>query len=149
MPANFQKTINKTLEGCKNYFDFLDTILNILITTKGKINDPEETLIEILNRLYKEGPAISLQISKLPNRQECWGFKITPNGVSSPISKTESLKKPDPQKALKQLRSLMGSIRHLIKVNSAELSEPLSSLLRKNNTTTSDNLKWEQTLTNL
>ena len=39
-PATFQKTIDKTLEGCKNYFAFLD---DILIATKAKLKEHEET----------------------------------------------------------------------------------------------------------
>ena len=52
MPATFQKTIDKSLEGCKNYFAFLD---DILIATKGKVKEHEETLDIILDRLNKEG----------------------------------------------------------------------------------------------
>ena len=58
MPATFQKTIDKIIEGCKNYFAFLD---EILIATKGKLKDHEEALDTILHNLNTEGLAISLQ----------------------------------------------------------------------------------------
>ena len=58
MPATFQQTLDKTLEGCKNYFAFLD---DILTATKVKIKEHEETLDTILCRLDKEGIPISLQ----------------------------------------------------------------------------------------
>ena len=41
MPATVQKTIDKTKERRQNYFPFLD---DILIATKGKLKEHEETL---------------------------------------------------------------------------------------------------------
>ena len=143
MPATFQKTIDKTLEGCKNYFAFLD---DILIATKGRLKEHEETLDIILDRLNKEGLAISLQKCEFGKQQIEWlGFKITPHGVTQLITKTEALQKLDTPKTIKQLRSFMGSIHHLIKFipNLAEISEPLRPLLRKENVTASNKLKWE------
>ena len=46
MPA-FQNTLDKILEGCENYFAFLD---NKLIATKGKVSEHEEALDEILRK---------------------------------------------------------------------------------------------------
>ena len=88
MPATFQKTIDKTLEGCKNYFAFLD---DILIATKGKLKEHEETLDIILDRLNKEGLAISLQKCEFAKQEIEWlGFKITPHRVTPLITKTEA-----------------------------------------------------------
>ena len=143
MPATFQKTIDKTLEGCKNYFAFLD---DILIATKGKVKEHEETLDIILDRLNQEGLAISLQKCEFAKQKIEWlGFKITPQGVTSLITKTEALQKLDTPKMLKQLRSFMGSIHHLIKFipNLAEISEPLRPLLKKQNVLASNKIKWE------
>ena len=143
MPATFQKTIEKTLEGCKNYFAFLD---DILIATKGNLKEHEETLDIILDRLNKEGLAISLQKCEFAKQQIEWlGFKITPHGVTPLITKTEALQKLDTTKIVKQLRSFMGSIHHLIKIipNLAEISEPLRPLLKKENITASNKLNWE------
>ena len=143
MPATFQKTIDKTLEGCKNYFAFLD---DILIATKGKLKEHEENLDTILDRLNKEGLAISLQKCKFAKPTIEWlGFKITPHGSTPLITKTEPLLKREPPKTLKQLRSFKGSIYHLTKFiqNLAEIPEPLRPLLKKENTTSSNKLKWE------
>ena len=113
MPATFQKTIDKTLDGCKNYFAFLN---DILIATKGKLKEHEGAVDTILNKLDIEGLAISLQKCEFAKSTIEWlGFKITPHGVTPLISKTEALQKLDPPKTLKQLRSLMGSIHHLTK----------------------------------
>ena len=48
MPATFQKTIDKTLEGISSKFTFLD---NILVITKGTIKEHELELEKILQKL--------------------------------------------------------------------------------------------------
>ena len=58
MPATFQKTIDKTLEGIHSKFAFLD---DILVITKGSIRDHEKELDKILKRLDNKGLAINLQ----------------------------------------------------------------------------------------
>ena len=58
MPATFQKTIDKTLEGINSKFAFLD---DILVITKGSLNKHENELSEILEKLDKENLAINLQ----------------------------------------------------------------------------------------
>ena len=45
MPAKFQKTIDKTLEGINSKFAFLD---DILVITKGALNEHENQLDKIL-----------------------------------------------------------------------------------------------------
>ena len=50
MPATFQKTIDKTLEGIHLKFAFLD---DILIITKGSLNDHEHKIDKFLNLLDK------------------------------------------------------------------------------------------------
>ena len=58
MPSTFQKTIEKTLEGINSNFAFLDGILFI---TKGSLNEHENELDKILEKLDKENLAINLQ----------------------------------------------------------------------------------------
>ena len=62
MPATFQKTIDKTLEGIHSKFAFLD---DILIITKGSLNEHlngnEHEKDKVLNLLEKENLAIKLQ----------------------------------------------------------------------------------------
>ena len=58
MPATFQKTIDKTLEGIHSKFAFLD---DILVITKGSIREHENELDKILKRLDNEGLAINIQ----------------------------------------------------------------------------------------
>ena len=59
MPATFQKTIDKTLHDIKIKFAYLD---DILIVTKGTLEDHEKELDKIMQRLNDENLAINLQI---------------------------------------------------------------------------------------
>ena len=58
MPATFQKTIDKILEGISSKFAFLD---DVLVITKGSILEHKKELEKILKRLDNEGLAINLQ----------------------------------------------------------------------------------------
>ena len=137
MPTTLQKTIDKKRR--------------ILIVTKGKLKDHEEAVDTILNKLDIEFLTISLQKCEFSKSTIEWiGFKITPRVVTPLFCETKALQKLDPPKSLQQLRSLMGSIHHLTKFIPilAHMSEPLRPLLKKDNTTTSNKLKWEEKHTN-
>ena len=58
MPATYQKTTNKTLEGISYKFVFLN---DILVITKGSLSEHEPKLDKILEKLDKESLAINLQ----------------------------------------------------------------------------------------
>ena len=133
MPATFQKTINKTLEGIHSKFAFFD---DILIITKGSLNDHEHEIDKILNLLDKENLAKKLQKCEFAKTNLVWlGFKIHPDGIIPTNKKCESIVNLDTPKTLKQLRLFMGCIHHLIKFTPklATLSEPLRPLLSKSN----------------
>ena len=78
------------------------------------------------------------------------GFKIHPNGIIPTNKKCESIVNLDTPKTLKQLRSFMGCIHHLIKFtpNLATLSEPLRPLLSKSNLKSQNKLDWKTLSTN-
>ena len=144
MPVTFQKTIDKTLEGITSKFAFLD---DILVTTKGSINEHEKELDKILKKLNNEGLAINLQKCAFAKTNIEWlGFKITPSGITPLITKTEAITKLDNPKTLKQLRSFPGSVHHLTKFipNLAELLEPLRPLLKKNSEEKNKKLDWNE-----
>ena len=91
MPATFQKTIDKTLEGMNSKFAFLD---DILVITKGSLNEHENELNKILEKLDKENLAINLQKCEFgKNKIEWLGLKITPQGITPLITKTEAILK--------------------------------------------------------
>ena len=58
MPATFQKSLDKILENIHNKYNFLD---DILIITKGTLNDHESDIDTVLSRLDKENLAIKLE----------------------------------------------------------------------------------------
>ena len=143
MPATFQKTIDVTLRNCHNKFAFLD---DILVITKGSITDHEKELDKILYLLDEENLALKLQKCEFARKQITWlGYLITPTGKTPTKKKCESINKLETPKTLKQLRSFMGCIHHLIKFTPqlAEMSEPLRPLLSKNNTKAQNKLDWK------
>ena len=80
MPATFQKIIDKTFEGLTSEIAFLD---NLLVITKGSLNEKENELDKILEKLDKENLAINLQKSEFAKNTINWlGFKITPQGTT-------------------------------------------------------------------
>ena len=100
MPATFQKTIDKTLEVINSKFAFLD---DILVITKGALNEHENELDKILEKLDKENLAINLQKCEFgKNTIEWLGFKKTPKGTTPLITKTEAIMKLEHPKTLRK-----------------------------------------------
>ena len=143
MPATFQKTIDKTLHDIKTKFAYLD---DILIITKGTLEDHGKELDKIMQRLNDKNLAINLLKCEFAKEQITWlDFVVTPNGVTPTKQKCDAFKNLDNTKTLKQLRSFMGCIHHLIKFipNLARISEPLRPLLSKANTKSQNKLDWK------
>ena len=125
MTATFQKTIDKTLQHITTKFAFLD---DILVVTKCNLQDHENELDKNNEKIKQR--KFGYDFAK---EETVWlGFKVTPNGVAPKCEVTLKLEAP---KSLKQLRSFMGYIHHLIKFlhNLAQHSEPLRPLLSKAN----------------
>ena len=147
MPATFQKTIDKKLQNVTTKFAFLD---DILVVTKGNLQEHKNELDKILKKLNDENLAINLQKCEFAKEDIVWlGFKVTPYGVTPTKPKCEAILKLEEPKTLKQLRSFMGCIHHLIKFlpNLAHISEPLRPLLSKPNTKSQNKLAWNDTHT--
>ena len=106
---------------------------DILVIAKGSLNEHENELDKILEKLDKKPRNKSKKFDFAKNTIEWLGFKITPQGTTPLITKTEAIMKLEHPKTLKQLRSFMGSIHHLIKImpKLAELTEPLRPFLKK------------------
>ena len=144
MPATFQKTIDKTIHDINSKFAYLD---DILIITKGTLVEHEKELDKKLHRLNEENLAINLQKCEFAKEHIIWlGHTITPNGVTPTKQKSDAITNMEIPKTLKQLRSFMGCIYHLIKFipNLAEISEPLRPLLSKANTKAHNKIDWKE-----
>ena len=104
----------------------------------------------MLKKLNDENLAVNLQKCEFVKEDIVWlGFKLTPNGVTPTKPNCVAILKLDEPKTLKQLRSFMGCIHHLIKFlpNLAHISEPLCPLLSKTNTKSQNKLAWNDTHT--
>ena len=106
MPATFQKTIDKTLEGICSKIAFLD---DILVITRGSLNEHEHEVDKILEKLDKENLARDLQKCEfVKNAIECLGFKTTPQRTTPLITKTEAIRKLEHPKSLNTITIIYG-----------------------------------------
>ena len=141
-PQHFTKAIDYTLNNINSAHTFLD---DIIIITKGSIDNYEKKIMKVLSGLDKENIAISLHKCEFAQTEITWlGHKISPNGIIPTEKKTKSISEMDQPHTLKQLRSFMGSIHHMIKFisNLSELTTHLRPLLSTKNSIKGSKLKW-------
>ena len=131
--AEFQKTMDRTLNHAKNTFCFLD---DFLIVTEGEKPEHEQLVTDVLKKLDNEKLALNLEKCAFFQTEVNWlVHKLTPEVITPKVTKTEAILKVQHPKSLKQLRSFMGSINHLFKFisNAASLTDQLRPLLREEN----------------
>ena len=83
-----------------------------------------------------ENLALKLEKCEFFQTEVNWlGQKLTPEGITPKVTKTEAILKLQHPKSLKQLRSFMGSINPLSKFipNAVSLTNQLRPLLREEN----------------
>ena len=99
MPAEFQKAMDRKLNHAENTFCFLD---DILIVSKGSEQEHEKL---IMNVLEKENLALKLSKCEFFQQEVNWlGHKLSMEGISPKITKTEAILKLSPPTSLKQLK---------------------------------------------
>ena len=107
---------------------------DILVIAKGSLIEHENELDKIFEKLNEENLLINQKKCEFAKNTIEWlGLKITPQGTTPLITRTEIKMKLEYPKTLKQLRSFMGSIHHFIKKfipKLAELTEPLRPPLK-------------------
>ena len=143
LPAICQKMMDTTLDGINSTNAFLDDIIKL---SKGTLEKHENEIDKTLKRLDKENLAISLHKCEFGITEITWlGYKINFEGITPTKRKADAIIQLEKPKTLKQLRSFMGSIRHLVKFipNLAVLSAPLRPLLTKSTQKTAKKLVWE------
>ena len=102
MPATFQKAIDYTLNNINSAHAFLD---DIIIITKGSLDNHEKQIMKVLSRLDNENLAISLHRCEFAQTEIIWlGYRISPNGIIPTEKKTDSISEMDTPHTLKQLR---------------------------------------------
>ena len=111
MPTEFQKAMDCTLKGLEGVICYLD---DILVVTKGRVEDHNVLVERVMNRLNEEGWALKLSKCEFSVNKLVWlGYEIDENGYAPKFSKIEAIKSLLPPKTLKQLRSFMGNLNHL------------------------------------
>ena len=131
MPAEFQKAIDITLANLTNTFSFLD---DLIIVTKGGIQNHKEKLLKCLDKLEEEKLAINLEKCHFAKTKISWlGYEINKNGIKPIVSKTQAILNLQQPTTQKQLKSFLGSIHHLTKFipNLAETCKDIRKLLQK------------------
>ena len=113
MPTEFQKAMDSTLQGLEGVICYLD---DILIVTKGNIQEHNDLVEKVMQRLDAEGWALKLSKCEFSVNQLTWlGYDINENGYSPKFSKIEAIQSLKPPGTLKQLRSFMGTLNRLQK----------------------------------
>ena len=111
MPKEFQKAMDNTLQGLSGVFCFLD---DILIVSKGSVEDHNILVDKVISRLDKEGFALKFSKCEFSLNQLSWlGYDIDSEGCRPKSSKIEAVLALEPPRTLKQLRSFMGILNHL------------------------------------
>ena len=124
------------LDGINSNNAFPD---DIMIISKGTLEKYLNEIEETLERLDNENLAISLHKCQFGLTEITWlGYKINSEGIRPPKWKTEAIIQWQNPKTLKQLRSFMGSIHHLVRFipNLASLSATFTTTTNKINTNT-------------
>ena len=111
MPKDFQKTMDKTLQGLSGVFCFLE---DILIVSKVSVADHNILMDKLFVRLEKEVFALKLSKSEFSLNHLSWlGSDIDSEGYRPKRFKIEAVLALKPPKTLKQLRSFMVTLSHL------------------------------------
>ena len=131
MPKEFQKAMDNTLQGLSGVICFLD---DILIVSKGSVEDHNILVDKVISRLDEEGFALKLSKCDFSMNQLSWlGYDIDSEGYKPKRSKIEAVLALEPPRTLKQLRSFMGILNHLqrflpnIQVHSDQLRPSLKA----------------------
>ena len=94
MPAEFQKAMDRTPNHAKNTFCFLN---DILIVSKGSEQQHEKLIMNVLEKLDKKNLALKLSKSEFFQNKVNWlGHKLSLDGISPKITKTEAILKLSP-----------------------------------------------------
>ena len=129
IPTVFKEHIDKVLETKTPVW--LD---DIICVTNGTIDEHEQEVREVLNKLQNAGYRASEKKTKLFKQELTWlGYHINQNGVKPIKNKTEAITKLNALKNAKELKSFLGSIQHLSKFinNLSKKTNRIRQLLKK------------------
>ena len=131
MPNEFHRVMGSLLKYISSTNCYID---DILIASKGSLNDHKAMLTKILNILYNKSMAVKWEKFAIFQKKIEWlGFKISNLGLKLLVEKSDSTKSlPNPKK-ISELRLFLGSINQYMKFvpNLSTLISPLRPLLGK------------------
>ena len=107
MPTEFQKAMDCILQELEGVIWYLD---DILVVTKGGVEDHNTLVEKVMDRLNEEGWALKVSKCEFSVNKLVWlGYEIDDSVYAPKFSKIEAIKSLMPPKILKQLRSFMGT----------------------------------------
>ena len=130
IPTIFPEKIDRTLDYCTPAW--LD---DIIVVTRGKKQDHEKKLFDILNELEKAGYRANKRKSEFfMNRTKWLGHEIDENGIKPNEEKIETKLKLNPPENTKELKSYLGAIQYMAKFlpKFLEQTDRLKKFLKKN-----------------
>ena len=137
-PDIFQEKMNEIFVGFEYVRAYID---DLLIITKGDLEDHLEKVEQVLHKLQEKGLKVNAnKCSFAQDKLEYLGYLITRKGIKPIAKKIEAMKRIKPPTNKKQNRSFIGMInyyRDMWKHRSVIL-EPLTAL-------TSSKVKWKWT----
>ena len=97
MPTEFQKAMDCTLQGLEGVICYLD---DILVVTKGKVEDHNVLVERVMSRLNEEGWALKFSKCEFSvNQLVLLGYEIDENDYAPKFSKIEAIKSLLPPKS--------------------------------------------------
>ena len=129
MPNELQRVMDSLLKDIPFTNCYID---DILIASKGSLNEHKAIITKILNILDSKNMAVKWEKCAFFQKEIEWlGFKISNSGVKPLVGKSDSIKNLPNPKNISKLRSFFGSINQYMKFvpNLSSLSSPLRPLL--------------------
>ena len=113
MPAEFQTAMDCTLQGLDGVICYLD---DILVVTKGDVEDQNSLVDVAMKRLDVEGWALKFSKWEFSVNQLTWlDYEMNESKYSPKKSKDEAIQSLKPPKTLKQLCSFLSTLENLHK----------------------------------
>ena len=128
-PDIFQEKMSDlmaTLEFVRTYLD------DLLIITKGSLEDHLEKLSMVLTRLQDAGLKINAEKSNFCTLEtEYLGYVLTRDGIKPQVNKVQSILALTPPRNVKELRSFLGMVQYYrdLLARRSEMLAPLTSLV--------------------
>ena len=130
IPTLFQEKIDRTLE-----YSTPAWLNDIIVVTRGKKQEHEKKLFDLLSKLEKAGYRASKRKSEFFLKRTKWlGHEIDENGIKPNEENVEAIQKMKSPNNTKELKQFLGAIQYLANFlpKLSEKTDRLRKLLKKN-----------------